>query len=201
MDKKAHLRGFTIIELMMTLAVAAVILTLGVPSYQSFLRNARLIEQTNAIVVDLQLARSEALKRRQPIMLCRSANPTAGTPSCGGTDNDWSSGWLVFVDANGDGSYSPADDSLLRAREATLNTVKIKANSTADSSMGISYRYDGRLGIPVGATARFTVCDDRDADGDFEEAYGRELSLTRVGNLKVVRGTVDEPIANCDSPS
>jgi type IV fimbrial biogenesis protein FimT len=200
MNTKAHIRGFTLIELMMTLAVAAVILTLGVPSYQSFVRNARLIEQTNAIVVDLQFARSEALKRRQPVMLCRSADPTAGTPSCGGSANDWSSGWLVFVDANADGSYSPADDTLLRAKSVTLDTVKIKANSTADGSMGIAYRYNGRLNIPVGATARFTVCDDRNADADFDEAYGRELSLTRVGNLKVVRGSVEEPIANCDSP-
>jgi type IV fimbrial biogenesis protein FimT len=200
MDMKTHIRGFTLIELMITLAVAAVLLTVGVPGYQSFVRNARLIEQTNAIVVDLQFARSEALKRRQPVMLCRSADPTAGTPTCGGTANDWSSGWLVFVDADADGSYSPANDTLLRAKNVTFDTVKIKANSTADASTGIAYRYDGRLSIPVGATARFTVCDDRNADADFDEAYGRELSLTRVGNLKVVKGTINVPIANCDSP-
>jgi len=86
-------RGFTLIELMITLVLAAIILTLAVPGFQDIIRNNRAATQANELVTALSLARSEAVKRGARVSLCPSADQASCT---GGTD--WSNGWIVFLD-------------------------------------------------------------------------------------------------------
>lgn len=86
-------RGFTLIELMITLVLAAIILTLAVPGFQDIIRNNRAATQANELVTALGLARSEAVKRGARVSLC----PSTDQASCI-AGPDWSSGWIVFVD-------------------------------------------------------------------------------------------------------
>ena len=82
--------GFTLFELMVTLAVAALILSLGVPGFRSFIQNNRAATHTNDVVTALNLGRSEATRRGAPVLLCSSSDGA----TCSGS-NDWSSGWIV----------------------------------------------------------------------------------------------------------
>lgn len=82
--------GFTILELMITLAVAAIVLSLGVPGFKSFMQNNRAATHTNDLITALNLSRSEATRRGTPIIVCSS---TDGTRCSGSTD--WSTGWVV----------------------------------------------------------------------------------------------------------
>ncbi len=84
--------GFTLIELMTTLAVLAVLLGIAVPSFQSLVRENRSTSLTNDLVAGLQVSRSEALKRRSDITLCR--RNLAGD-DCADAGSDWSDGWLI----------------------------------------------------------------------------------------------------------
>ena len=86
-------RGFTLIELMITLVLAAIILTLAVPGFQDIIRNNRAATQANELVTALGLARSEAVKRGARVSLC----PSTDQASCTG-GADWSNGWIVFLD-------------------------------------------------------------------------------------------------------
>lgn len=86
-------RGFTLIELMITLVLAAIILALGVPGFQDIVRNNRAATQSNELVAALSLARSEAVKRGARVSLCPSTDQASCT---GGTD--WAGGWIVFRD-------------------------------------------------------------------------------------------------------
>lgn len=86
--------GFTLMELIITVAIAAIVLAIGVPSFQGIMRNNRAATQANEIIGALNLARSEAVKRGRRVSLCPSSNGTG----CSGTD--WSSGWIVFVDTS-----------------------------------------------------------------------------------------------------
>jgi type IV fimbrial biogenesis protein FimT len=186
-----HENGFTIIELMITIAVAALLLTLGVPALQDMVRNNRLVSQTNNLVADVQLARSEAIKRNTQVALCRS-NDLDATPTCGGSTEDWSTGWLVFADANGNGTYESASDTLLRIGYPSGTDATIFSNDTADAN--VTFAPDGTLNM--GAVARFAVCDGRNN----AEAFGRQIDIGLMGRPTLIKGSSSAPLTDCDDP-
>jgi type IV fimbrial biogenesis protein FimT len=100
--------GFTLFELLTTIAVLGILLAVGVPSFSSIIRNNRIAAATNDLVTALTFARSEAMKRGDMVTTCPSEDQAA----CAGS-NDWSTGWIVFVDRNLDGARD-VDEPLLQ---------------------------------------------------------------------------------------
>jgi type IV fimbrial biogenesis protein FimT len=94
-------QGFTLWELLCTLGVAAITLTIGVPSFRSFLLDARLTADVNGWILAIQLARSEAAKRGRPVIVCK----TDDARRCGTADLPYDAGWMVYV--NLDDAYPP----------------------------------------------------------------------------------------------
>jgi type IV fimbrial biogenesis protein FimT len=112
---RARARGFSLWELLCTLGIAAVALTAAVPSFRSFLLDARLTADVNGWVLAVQVARSEAFKRGRPVIVCK----TVDTASCGAPDSG--AGWMVYV--NLDDEYPPrrsAGEPLLFTHTAEL---------------------------------------------------------------------------------
>ena len=75
--------GFTLMELMLVITVAAVILGVGVPNFRQFMLNSRMTTAANDLLAAIHTARSEAIKRREQVVMCFSNNPTAAVPACG----------------------------------------------------------------------------------------------------------------------
>lgn len=90
---RGNTRGFTLVELVMTLAVMAILLALAMPSFAELLRSNRLAAANNELVIALNVARAEALRRGRPVSICASADQR----SCAGS-TDWGTGWVVFED-------------------------------------------------------------------------------------------------------
>ncbi len=184
-------RGFTIVELMTVLAVVAVLSVASAPAMDGLLKDLRLKSQTQAMVQTMHFARGEAVKRRLPVLMCRSANPEATTPSCGGVARTWSTGWLVFASGDGNDTYDPASDILLRVATAAPVDVTVKSNTAADEVLGFDPDGTTYAGI---ATARFAVCDDR---GDTE---GRQVNVLPYGRPRTVEATLATPV-DCETPA
>lgn len=86
-------RGFTLIELLITVALIAILLAIGIPSFRNLIQNSRATSIANDLLLAVQLTRSEAVKQRIEMTLCR--RNTAGDNCANGTD--WSAGWLIRV--------------------------------------------------------------------------------------------------------
>lgn len=89
-------RGVTLIELLVVLALVGIFAVFAVPSYRNLITSNRMATEMNAFVGQLQLARSEAIKRGTFVTMCPSTNGTA----CLTTTKGWTSGWIVFTDPN-----------------------------------------------------------------------------------------------------
>ena len=183
--KQSQNRGFTLPEILITLGIVALVLSMAVPAVGTTIKNNRLATTLNQVVADLHFARSEAAKRGARVILCRSANPNAATPSCGGTTKVWTSGYLIFAD---DGNYAnswynPGTDTLLRLGQPVTSGVELRTSSTWNNNL--EFNADGSTN--EGGTAQMSICDDR------EEAKGRQITVRRNGIAK----THIENISNC----
>jgi type IV fimbrial biogenesis protein FimT len=119
-------RGFTLLELMITITVAGVLLGLAIPSFRDFTRNNRVIAAQNDLVTALNVARSESLRRSRPVTVCASTDGLA----CA-TETDWAGGWIVFTDTAGvaAGSVDAGDDEVLQRWDSLGGDVTFTANN------------------------------------------------------------------------
>jgi type IV fimbrial biogenesis protein FimT len=97
-------RGFTIIEIFIVLAIVAIFLTIGMPSFLEFTRDVRAGSMMGALTSDIQLARSESVKRNARVLFCARATATSNACIGAPTTAAWSNGWLVCHDTNADGA-------------------------------------------------------------------------------------------------
>lgn len=143
------LHGLTMIELLVALAIVAVLLGIGVPSFGAFIQNHRLSGATNRFVGMLHLTRSEAVKRAQRVTACVSSNQR----DCAAA-GAWHQGWILFPDANANG-VRDADEAIIQAEQRILGEVSIVGNSTV--STYISYVASARAEMLSGALQMGTV--------------------------------------------
>jgi type IV fimbrial biogenesis protein FimT len=137
----AFQRGFTLVELMITIALVAILIGLATPSFSSVINSNRLTSQANAFMTDLQLARSEAVRRNRTVRLCRSDDGA----TCSAGAGDWAS-WIVVLPG--------AAPELLRT--ATVKPpLELAGNTTT-----VDFRADGLARNSTGGllATSFTVC-------------------------------------------
>lgn len=126
-------RGFTLIELMVALAVMAIVIGMAVPGFQSTINGNRLAGAANELVAGLQTARMEAIRRGARVAACASANANAGAGAACATSGVH--GWIVFVDADRSNGFN-AGDTLLR-------NSTVAGNVEIAGTMLASFRGDG----------------------------------------------------------
>lgn len=154
--------GFTLIELMITLVVAAIVLTAGIPAFNRFIAANSAAADTNEVVSAVNFARSEAVSRGTWVSMC-PANAALDACAAGA----WQNGWLIFQDANGNGTYESANDTLIRTQSAPGGGTSL--NATANS---VRFGGSGSAAATVSFTVRPTPCN-----GDME----RNISVSLTG--------------------
>lgn len=181
--------GFTLIELMVTLVVVAIILLVGVPNFQEFIKSNRLTAQSNGFVSDLHLARSEAIKRSARVTMCKSSTLTACTTSGG-----WEQGWIVFSDQGTVGTVD-SSDTIVRTNGPAQGSITIRGNGLVKDR--ISFLSSG---IVEPNNGTLIICDDRIKDFATEKAKARAVVISRAGRIKIIKGddsNLSDTITNC----
>jgi type IV fimbrial biogenesis protein FimT len=163
--------GFTLIELMVTVAMAAGVLTFGVPFFQSAVESVRLNTAASTFNAASNLARSEAVKRGTRVAICAGSNGTCGT--------NWKAGWIVFADLDRDCAINNASTDEIREvpGNPSLSWVNAETSTGKLAVTCIAFGSPGQVdGLSTGAAAPVTVtfCSTR--------GNSRVFDLNRVGH-------------------
>jgi type IV fimbrial biogenesis protein FimT len=174
---KRRNRGLTLIELLITLVIAAIVLTLGSAGLGELIARNRMVTAVNTFIANLQLARSEAVTRGGDVVLCPS------TDGAGCTDStDWHSGYLVFSDEITENSAVDEGEPVIRVVQGDAD-APVEITSTAGRT-SISYQGDG---TSAGANVTLTFCDTSGRTDD------RQVVISNVGRPR----TQDAPAGSC----
>ena len=160
-------RGFTLWELLCTLGIAGVALATGAPAFRTFVLDARLTADVNDWILSVQLARSEAMKRGRPVIVCK----TDDTRRCGAADLAQDAGWMVYV--NLDDEYPPqrsATEPLLYMHDRTISGTVTSNRSYYE------FRTDRRS-----TNGTIVLCDERGP------AAARAVIVSYTGRPRVDR--------------
>lgn len=190
-------RGLTFPELVVALAIFAILTAIAIPSLQGFLQETRLSTASNDLTSTIFLARSEAVKRNQRVGLCRSADPLASMPTCTSGAGSWADGWLVFEDANRNNVYDAGTDTLLRQREGLRNVVLTGTSSCVDDTL--VFDPQGRETTCGAAGGTIVVCDARLTSSSGARGW-REIVVSNTGRPRTDCPVFGTPSANlgCD---
>jgi len=180
--------GFTLLELMLTVALLAVVIGFGLPNMQEFVRNSRMSSSANDIITDFNFARSEAVKRRVPVTLCKSQDGAA----CDDDDTDPFNRWLIFVDdadpalveGNDGNGEIDAGEVILRDRELP-DSITV---TTEPDEIRATFLPTGFPRIETANVDLFVLCDVRgnvaSAGGD---SAARAIAVLPTGRPSVFR--------------
>ena len=158
-------KGFTLLELIVFIAISAMTLSLGVPSFVGIVQNARLTAGTNEFVSALHQARGGAIERGVRTTLC----PSSDAADCD-MSAEWDEGWILFIDDNSDGSVDA--NEMVLTRHASLGGPMLISDNPGQL---VSYLPSGESRVGANRLGRFTIYDSR--------GKGRFIRLSRTGRI------------------
>jgi type IV fimbrial biogenesis protein FimT len=163
--------GFTMVEMVVVICIVSILIATGVPSYRYITTSNRIAAEINALVGDLQFARAQAIKEGRTVTVCASNDGL----TCIGAGSAWTTGWIVFLDANSNGTYDAGTDGTAMRVQGGVTTDSLVADSSTTS---VTFNREGfATGLPGGG---LTV---RVHEPTGNRGFTRCLAITIVGAM------------------
>ncbi|MDT4288301.1 Tfp pilus assembly protein FimT/FimU [Methylomonas sp. MO1] len=186
-------KGFTLVELMVTIAIAGVLVGIAIPSFTSIISNNRLTTSANELVTALNLARSEAVKRGRSVTV-RKVDDKSST-NVGQTawaSANWEQGWDVFTDANGNGEFDTGNDVLLKTYAALTPSYTLRGNNFSNF---IRFTPSGQSNN----NGSFVICNNSDGNNTPEANTSRLIIVNSIGRVRMGLDANNDGIPNTDT--
>lgn len=178
----ARAQGFTLIELMVTLAVAAVLAGLAAPSIRDFIVRSKMTGIGNEFTASVLRARNDAINRNTCVTLCMSSSADSSTPACTTAGDDWQVGWIAFLNTScNSGATGPAAAiDLIVARAGTGDDVLLQSQSSVKKMM-----FNPRGTPKLSAATEFDLIYQTTGH-PYTERFGFNICLDALGRTRTV---------------
>lgn len=164
--------GVTLVELLVVVVLAAILMSIGVPSYRYVTTSNRMATEIDSLLGDLQYARSEAIREGQYVTVCVAQSTSPATCAASGTAT-WQNGWIVFADVNNDGTID-SGDPVLRIQNPYSSSDTLVASPATSA---VTFNRDGFAHLGTATTV--ITLHESTANAD----YSRCLEVTQAGMM------------------
>lgn len=172
----------TLVELLVVITIAAILVGIGMPSYKYVTTSNRMSTEVNALLGDMQFARSEAAREGQYVTVCVAQSTTSNPPTCAASGTaTWQNGWIVFADVNHDGTIDTGD-AVLRIHNPFSSADTFVSNPAIST---VTFNREGFAYLGTAQTV-FTLDDSGD-----DTTYARCLDVSQAGMMTTTTHSTD----------
>ncbi len=177
-------QGFSLIELLVVMALMAIVLAVGIPGFQSITRTSNTATISNEFLKALAMARNEAIKRGYPVYICSTADPTAASPVCSDAGStNWEDGWLMMLDEDNDGDFTDQAENPLLVHEAIRSDYSLNGEPVIKNLVGFQ-----ATGFATQA-GNIVLCNSHVVTFDDDKKYARVIRINGSGRSRVFKAT------------
>ena len=176
-DRQPRQQGFTLVELMVVLSIAAILFSIAVPNFNEMVERNRREGVMTDFSATIQTARSEAARSNKSVIMCASTDGA----QCNSTN--WANGWILFTDKNNNQQFDTGatNDGDILESVRKLATGYTITPTTGEFTSWIQFRSTGEvLGNNGGSSGRFRICSI-----DADPTHAKYLALSAVGQLRL----------------
>ena len=198
-DKRANSnnsRGFTLIELTVTMVIAVILIVIAVPDFQSTSTTNRTATTSNEFLMALAMARNEAIMRGYPVYVCATSNPEAVSPQCSTANStNWDDGWLVMLDEDDDGDLTDQVENPILVHNGIRDNYSLIGEALIKNRIGFQ-----ATGFAMQA-GNIILCGSDVVNFATDKKHARVIVINGTGRTRVFKGNSQAITVNSCIPA
>ena len=189
-------QGFTLVELTVTMLIAAIVLAVGMPSFRSTSVSNHSTTLSNELLNALVMARNEAIMRGHPVYVCATTNPGSVNPVCSTANGtNWDDGWLVMLDEDNDGDFTDQVENPILVHAAIKKNYSLIGQAAIKNLIGFQ-----ATGFAT-QTGSIVLCNPNVVNFATDKQHARVIVINGSGRSRVFKGDNNAVTVNSCIPA